>query len=81
MTKQQEEAKTSALEALPLRDDLRGQTPYGAPQLAVTHLLNTNENTHPVPQVVVDAIGDAVHQAASSLNATRIVNSPSYAND
>ncbi len=68
MTKQQEEAKTSALEALPLRDDLRGQTPYGAPQLAVTHLLNTNENTHPVPQVVVDAIGDAVHQAASSLN-------------
>lgn len=68
MTKQQEEAKTSALEALPLRDDLRGQTPYGAPQLAVTHLLNTNENTHPVPQVVVDAIGDAVRQAASSLN-------------
>lgn len=68
MTKQQEEAKTIALEALPLRDDLRGQTPYGAPQLEVTHLLNTNENTHPVPQRVVDAIGQAVHQAASSLN-------------
>ena len=68
MTKQQEEAKTIALEALPLRDDLRGQTPYGAPQLEVTHLLNTNENTHPVPQSVADAIGDAVHLAASSLN-------------
>ena len=68
MTKQQEQAKTSALEALPLREDLRGQSPYGAPQLEVKHLLNTNENTHPVPQVVADAIGAAVHQAASSLN-------------
>ncbi|HEY4534526.1 MAG TPA: histidinol-phosphate transaminase [Enteractinococcus sp.] len=68
MTNQQEHAKTTALEALPLRDNLRGQSPYGAPQLEVTHLLNTNENTHPVPQVVVDAIGDAVHHAASSLN-------------
>ncbi len=68
MTNQQEHAKTTALEALPLRDNLRGQSPYGAPQLEVTHLLNTNENTHPVPQVVVDAIGAAVQQAASSLN-------------
>ena len=68
VTKQQDEAQTTALEALPLRDDLRGQTPYGAPQLEVTHLLNTNENTHPVPQVVVNAIGEAVHEAASSLN-------------
>ena len=68
MTKQQDDAKTSALEALPLRDDLRGQTPYGAPQLDVSHLLNTNENTHPVPQVVADAIGAAVHEVATSLN-------------
>lgn len=68
VTKQQDEAKTNALEALPLRDDLRGQSPYGAPQLDVVHLLNTNENTHPVPQVVVEAIGEAVQQAASSLN-------------
>lgn len=68
MTPEQNQAKTTALEALPLRDNLRGQSPYGAPQLEVTHLLNTNENTHPVPQRVVDAIGEAVHQAASSLN-------------
>lgn len=68
MTNEQEHARTAALEALPLRDNLRGQIPYGAPQLEVTHLLNTNENTHPVPQVVVGAIGEAVHQAASSLN-------------
>ncbi|HUV47650.1 MAG TPA: histidinol-phosphate transaminase, partial [Actinomycetes bacterium] len=29
---------------LPLRDDLRGETPYGAPQLDVSVRLNTNEN-------------------------------------
>ncbi|WP_344725068.1 aminotransferase class I/II-fold pyridoxal phosphate-dependent enzyme, partial [Agrococcus terreus] len=68
MTNQQEHAKTTALEALPLRANLRGQSPYGAPQLEVEHLLNTNENTHPVPQVVVDAIASAVHEAAVSLN-------------
>jgi len=68
VTKQHNEAMKTALQALPLRDDLRGQSPYGAPQLEVTHLLNTNENTHPVPQVVAEAIGEAVHHAASSLN-------------
>lgn len=68
MTNQQEDDKTTGLAALPLRDNLRGKSPYGAPQLEVTHLLNTNENTHPVPQVVVDAITEAVRQAASSLN-------------
>lgn len=68
MTPEKNQAKSSALEALPLRDNLRGQSPYGAPQLEVTHLLNTNENTHPVPQRVVDAIGDAVHAAATTLN-------------
>lgn len=68
VTNQHEHANTTALEALPLRDNLRGQSPYGAPQLEVQHLLNTNENTHPVPQRVADAIGTAVHEAASSLN-------------
>src|SRR5699024_880285 len=65
---QQESTQSAALAALPLRDNLRGQSPYGAPQLEVTHLLNTNENTYPVPQIVVDAIGQAVHEAAASLN-------------
>lgn len=68
MTNQQEQANQRRLDALPLRDDLRGLSPYGAPQLPVEHLLNTNENTHPVPQPVVDAIGQAVHEAATSLN-------------
>ena len=37
------------LDALPLRDDLRGKTPYGAPQLDVAVRLNTNENPYPPP--------------------------------
>ena len=40
---------------LPLRDDLRGRSPYGAPQLDVAVRLNTNENSYPVPDAVVDA--------------------------
>ena len=32
---------------LPLREDLRGKSPYGAPQLDVQVRLNTNENPHP----------------------------------
>ena len=32
-----------------LRPDLRGRTPYGAPQLDVPVRLNTNENSYPVP--------------------------------
>ncbi|NUP48697.1 MAG: histidinol-phosphate transaminase, partial [Catenulispora sp.] len=29
---------------LPIRDDLRELTPYGAPQIDVPYPLNTNEN-------------------------------------
>jgi len=36
-----------------LRPDLRGRTPYGAPQLDVAVPLNTNENSYAVPQDVV----------------------------
>ena len=41
---------TARLDDLPLRDDLRGQTPYGAPQAPLPVALNVNENTHPVPR-------------------------------
>ena len=37
------------LDDLPLRDDLRGKSPYGAPQLDVPVRLNTNENPYPPP--------------------------------
>jgi histidinol-phosphate aminotransferase len=46
-------------EELPLRDDLRGQQPYGAPQLDVAVRLNTNENPYPLP----DAVGETVEKA------------------
>ncbi|MDQ0374447.1 histidinol-phosphate transaminase [Cellulomonas humilata] len=53
---------------LPLRPDLVGLEPYGAPQLDVPHLLNVNENPYaPAPDVVAD-IADAVAQAAAGLN-------------
>lgn len=46
------------LQDLPLRDDLKGKEPYGAPQLSVPVSLNVNENTHRIPEeVAVDIIG------------------------
>ncbi|MEW1955781.1 histidinol-phosphate transaminase [Terrabacter sp. NPDC080008] len=51
-----------------LRPDLRGRTPYGAPQLDVPVRLNTNENSYPVPQVVVDAVLAALADDVAALN-------------
>ena len=51
-----------------LRPDLRGRTPYGAPQLDVPVRLNTNENSYPVPQVVVDAVLTALADDVAALN-------------
>ena len=59
---------TTALEALPLREDLRGRSPYGAPMIDVPVTLNVNENTHPMPQEVIDAITRDVAEAAVTLN-------------
>ena len=53
---------------LPLREDLQGRTPYGAPQLDVPVRLNTNENSYDVPDEVVAAIIDAVRHEAKHLN-------------
>jgi histidinol-phosphate aminotransferase len=53
---------------LPIRDDLRGKSPYGAPQLDVAVRLNTNENSYPVPDAVVDAIAKAVQAELRDLN-------------
>ena len=52
------------LEDLPLRDDLKGQQPYGAPQLEVPVSLNVNENTHRVPLEVAE---DIISRLAKSL--------------
>ncbi len=62
------EARAAVLARLPLRDDLRGRTAYGAPQLDVPVQLNTNENSYDVPDEVVAAIVDAVQEEAAQLN-------------
>ena len=56
------------LAQLPLRDDLRGRSPYGAPQLSVPVQINTNENPFPPSPALVDDITRAVHDAALTLN-------------
>ncbi|GAA4656126.1 histidinol-phosphate transaminase [Arthrobacter cryoconiti] len=56
------------LNQLPLRDDLRGLRPYGAPQLDVPILLNVNENTFGVPLDAKEAILKAVADELDGLN-------------
>ena len=53
---------------LPLRDDLRGRSAYGAPQLDVPVRLNTNENPYPPSPALVRAVADAVAAVAGTLN-------------
>src|SRR6201995_2316650 len=60
--------KQPALDELPLRDDLRGKSPYGAPQLAVAVRLNTNENPHPPTKALVDDVVASVRDAAVDLH-------------
>ncbi len=56
------------LDQLPLRDDLRGKSPYGAPQLTVPVRLNTNENPHPPTKALVDDVVKSVRDAAADLH-------------
>jgi histidinol-phosphate aminotransferase len=57
-----------SLEELPLRPELRGRSPYGAPQVPATHRLNTNENPYPLPAVLLADLGAALGHAALELN-------------
>ncbi|POX50359.1 histidinol-phosphate transaminase [Streptomyces sp. Ru72] len=56
------------IDDLPVRDELRGKTPYGAPQLDVPVRLNTNENPYPLPEALVERITERVREAARGLN-------------
>ncbi|MFI6497602.1 histidinol-phosphate transaminase [Nonomuraea typhae] len=56
------------LEDLPLRDDLRGRTPYGAPQIDVPIRLNTNENPYEPSKALVDDLAEEVRRSAATLN-------------
>jgi len=56
------------IDDLPVRDELRGKSPYGAPQLDVPVRLNTNENPYPLPEALVERIAERVREAARDLN-------------
>jgi len=56
------------LSDLPIRDDLRGLVPYGAPQLDVRVALNVNENTHAIPEAVAQDIVESLAHSILSVN-------------
>ncbi|MBN6054154.1 histidinol-phosphate transaminase [Nonomuraea sp. RK-328] len=56
------------LDDLPIRDDLRGRTPYGAPQIDVPVRLNTNENPYPPSPDLVRDLAEEVRRGAGELN-------------
>jgi len=58
----------TTLDELPIRDELRGEQPYGAPQLDVPVALNVNENPYPPSERVVADIAAAVTETARTLN-------------
>ena len=53
---------------LPLRDDLVGTKPYGAPQLDVPVQINTNENPYPPSAALLADLSASVAAAAAGLN-------------
>jgi histidinol-phosphate aminotransferase len=58
----------SGLDSVPVRDDLRGEVPYGAPQIDVPVRLNVNENPYPPSAGLVADIAAAVGATAGGLN-------------
>ncbi|GAA3746363.1 histidinol-phosphate transaminase [Streptomyces tremellae] len=61
-------AAGSSMDDLPIRDELRGQSPYGAPHPDVPVQLNVNENPYPLPDALVERITERVRAAARGLN-------------
>ncbi len=57
-----------SLADLPLRADLVGRSPYGAPQLDVPVRINTNENPYPPSDALVADLAASVASAAAQLN-------------
>ncbi|WP_411283010.1 histidinol-phosphate transaminase [Lapillicoccus sp.] len=52
----------------PIREELRGIEPYGAPQLDVPVALNTNENPYGPSDACADDVAAAVREVTTSLN-------------
>lgn len=57
-----------SLSELPLRPELVGEEPYGAPQLDVAVALNVNENPFPPSAKVRTQICDAIRQTTKTIN-------------
>ena len=57
-----------SLADLPLREELRGKSAYGAPQLSVANQLNTNENPYPPSPEIVEGISRRVAELGRQLN-------------
>ena len=53
---------------LPLRDDLRSLSPYGAPQLPAQAVMNTNENPYAPSNELAQAISLRIAEVAKTLN-------------
>ena len=53
---------------LPIRPELRGARPYGAPQMDLNVRLNVNENPYPPPEDVRNDMVDAVRHAVMDIN-------------
>ena len=60
--------RVASLSDLPLRDDLKGASPYGAPLDPVRYALNVNENTHPIPEAVARDIVERLAHAVLGAN-------------
>jgi histidinol-phosphate aminotransferase len=58
----------TGLGELPVRDDLRGKTPYGAPQIPDVIQLNVNENPYPPSAELVADLQRAVGEPGLALN-------------
>lgn len=58
----------TSLDDLPIRDDLRGLSPYGAPHLHLPVELNVNENTHPIPEDVARDIIESIARELMTVN-------------
>jgi histidinol-phosphate aminotransferase len=53
---------------LPVRDDLVGKQPYGAPQRPEAIQLNVNENPFPPSDALIEDVAKAVAEATATLN-------------
>ena len=58
----------TSLNDLPLRDELRGKSAYGAPQLKMTYQLNTNENPYAPSDELISELVREVEETAKTLN-------------